>query len=36
MLFVLQREAFEVANENADENSLEEWRKHMIYHSTTF
>ena len=33
---VLQKEAFEVANENANENSFEELRQRMIKFSATF
>ena len=33
---VLQTEAFEVANENANENSFEELRQRMIKFSATF
>ena len=33
---VLQKEAFEVANENANENSFEELRQRMINFSATF
>ena len=35
-LSVLKREAFEVSNENANENLFEEWREHMINCSATF
>lgn len=35
-LSVLQREAFEAANESTNENLFEEWRERMINCSATF